>query len=131
MDAVLSAIGLNPEDGLIIIGVTFIGGLIFGIGATTAFSELPLRAGQQASRLRLVLILLVIVGLVAIAFLLSSIAMNGGAMAPVIIFVGLGLLAGPPLLQALEQMPGSRVVGLATLICTEVVVILVAEQHFF
>ena len=129
MNAALLALGLDPQDGLIVIAVAFAAGVVMGIGATMAFSELPLQVARRGARWRTLLTIMVILGLAAIAVVLVSMVIGGTAVAPIIIFSGLGFLGGPLLFQSLERLPGSRIVGQIALIVADGAVISVADQY--
>ncbi|WP_425403715.1 hypothetical protein [Hwanghaeella sp.] len=128
MDAVFNAMGLDAASAWPVIGVALGGGLLLGIGATTAIAEIASRARHSGQPLRFPLALLATIGLVCILAVLGSIVLSGAA-APAIVLAGLGFLGGPPLAQAIERMEGSRSAGLGALVAAECAIISVADIY--
>ena len=129
MDSLLIAMGLEPGTGLAIVGVALACGLVLGIGMATAVPELPFSFQRHSSRLRVGLAILAAIGLLAILAVPVGMVIDGIAIAPIIIFVSVGLLGGPLIAQSLERLQASRVISLVALIVAEGVIVSMADTY--
>lgn len=128
MEHALTAMGLDTETGWQVLGIALCGGLMIGISAATGIAEAPWSRRRWRQPLRTALASLVIAGMLAVMVVLGML-MIAGAAAPVIVALGLGVLAGPPLAQALERLPGSKSFGLSMLLIAECGIVTAANTY--
>jgi len=104
-------------------------GLVLGLGATMVLAELPFQAERRLGQLHRALTLIAGLGLLTVVGVLIALVLGGVALAPIILFAGLGLLGGPLIFQGMERMQGSRVVGLVALVLAEGSVVSITDRY--
>jgi len=129
VNSVLSALNLESNSGFMVLGMALASGLVLGLGATMVLAELPFQAERRLGQLRRALTLIAGLGLLTVVGVLIALVLGGVALAPIILFAGLGLLGGPLIFQGMERMQGSRVVGLVALVLAEGSVVSITDRY--
>lgn len=128
MENVLTAMGLEVDTGVRLIALALGGGLSVGMCAAVAFPELPWSTRRTTAGFGTLIALLALAGALALAVTVGMLIF-AHATAPMIVFTGLGLLAGPPIAQFLERFGAPKAAGLFLLLAMEVAIVAAAQNY--
>lgn len=130
MDRVLGFLGLSGNSGLIVIGLAFSSGLIVASTMVAIGAVVPFTFKTPRRTLSSLLATVTIVGSIAVLASIVFLIRNGTAIAPILLFGGLGLLLGPLLAQALERSSKSSSVVLSAVIVVQGATLAAVDRYF-
>lgn len=130
MDRVLGFLGLGEHSGLIVIGLAFSSGLIVASTMVAIGAVVPFTFKTPRQTLSSLLATVTIAGSIAVLASIVFLIWTGTAIAPVLLFGGLGLLSGPLLAQALERSGKSSSVVLSAVIVVQGATLAAVDRYF-
>ena len=130
MDRVLGFLGLGEHSGLIVIGLAFSSGLIVASTMVAIGAVVPFTFKTPRQTLSSLLATVTIAGSIAVLASIVFLIWTGTAIAPVLLFGGLGLLWGPLLAQALERSGKSSSVVLSAVLVVQGATLAAVDRYF-
>jgi len=101
LDAFLISVGLTPELGLVILVLALASGIVIGGGTVAIGNSLPFEFASVRKGLASIVTITVGAGMIGIVYVIGLLFSISPSIPPVIISIGLGVLAGPLIIQFL------------------------------